>query len=182
MLRATGRYADAWFPALILRPKEYARGLEAVQTAASDAGRDPTCITPAVWQFVITGRSQQEVEETLSSEAAKAFALNVPAEMWASHGAQHPLGADFSGGQDLVPQTLDKETVLSYIKDVPVSMLKEALLTGTPGDVIDQAAEWRDHGLRYLVACNVSILQPSLRKSMASNAPFFKILRALKKL
>jgi phthiodiolone/phenolphthiodiolone dimycocerosates ketoreductase len=61
-------------------------------------------------------------------------------------------------------------------------MLKEAILTGTPGDVIDQAAEWRDHGLRYLVACNVSILQPSLRKSMASNAPFFKILRGLKKL
>jgi phthiodiolone/phenolphthiodiolone dimycocerosates ketoreductase len=48
--------------------------------------------------------------------------------------------------------------------------------------VIDQAAEWRDHGLRYLVACNVSILQPSLRKSLASNAPFFQILRGLKKL
>jgi phthiodiolone/phenolphthiodiolone dimycocerosates ketoreductase len=135
-----------------------------------------------VWLFVVTGRSQQEVEETLSSEAAKAFALNIPAEMWASHGVQHPLGDEFSGAQDLVPQTLDEQTVLSYIKDVPLSLLKEALLTGTPEDVIDQAAEWRDHGLRYLVVCNVSILQPNLRKSLASNAPFFQILRGLKKL
>src|SRR5882757_592280 len=121
MLRATGRYADAWFPALTLRPKDYARGLDAVKTAASDAGRDPTRITPAMWLFVITGRSQQKVEEILSSDAAKAFALNIPAEMWANHGVQHPLGDDFSGGQDLVPQTLDEPTVLSYIKDVPLS-------------------------------------------------------------
>ena len=182
MLRATGRYADAWFPAAVLRPKDYASGLEAVRMAASDAGRDPMSITPANWLFVVTGRSRDEVDDTLNSDAAKAFALNIPAEMWASHGVEHPLGEDFSGGQDLVPQTLDEQTVLSYARRVPVSLLKEALLTGTPEDVIDQAAEWRDHGLRYLVVCNVSILQPSLRKSLAASAPFFKILRGLKKL
>jgi phthiodiolone/phenolphthiodiolone dimycocerosates ketoreductase len=61
-------------------------------------------------------------------------------------------------------------------------MLKDVLLTGTPDDVIDQAAEWRDHGVRYLVASNVSHLQPKLGKSIASVAPFFRILRGLKKL
>jgi phthiodiolone/phenolphthiodiolone dimycocerosates ketoreductase len=182
MLRATGRYADAWFPGLVSGPKNYARGLEAVRTAASDAGRDPMSVTPANWLFVFTGRSRDEVDETLNSDAAKAFALNIPAEMWASHGAQHPLGEDFAGGQDLIPQTLDEQTVLSYTKRVPVSLLKEWLLTGTPEDVIDQAAELRDHGLRYLVVCNVSILQPSLRKGLAAGAPFFRILRGLKKL
>ena len=120
MLRATGRYADAWFPAAVLRPKDYARGLEAVRMAASDAGRDPMSITPANWLFVVTGRSRDEVDDTLNSDAAKAMALNTPAEMWASHGVEHPLGADFSGGQDLVPQTLDEQTVLSYARRVPV--------------------------------------------------------------
>ena len=182
MLRATGRYADAWMPGLLMRPGDYARGLAAVKTAASDAGRDPASVTPAVWLFVFTGRSRDEVEESLSSEFAKAFALNIPAEMWASHGVQHPLGDDFAGGQDLVPQTFDERTALSYVKDVPASLLKEALLTGTPADVIDQAAEWRDHGVRYLVVCNASILQPNLRTALASSAPLFKILRGLKKL
>jgi phthiodiolone/phenolphthiodiolone dimycocerosates ketoreductase len=161
---------------------DYARGLDAVKAAASDAGRDPAAVTPAAWLGVVTGRSRDEVEETLSSVAMKAMALNVPAEMWASHGVHHPLGDDFAGAQDLVPQALDEQTVLSYVKDVPVSLLKDGLLAGTPDEVVDQAAEWRDHGLRYLVVCNLSILQPNLRKGLASSAPFFKILRRLKKL
>lgn len=182
MLRATGRYADAWFPALTMRPKDYARGLETVRTAASDAGRDPMSITPAVWLFVVTGRSRDEVEETLNSDAAKAFALNFPADLWARHGVEHPLGHDFTGAQDFLPQQLAEQTVLSYARRAPVSLLEEALLFGPPEDVIAQAAEWRDHGLRYLVACNVSFLQPSLRKSLGSATPYFRILRGLKKL
>src|SRR6202045_54355 len=73
MLRATGRYADAWFPAATMRPKDYARGLDAVHSAASDAGRDPMSITPASWLFVVTGRSREEVDDTLNCDAAKAF-------------------------------------------------------------------------------------------------------------
>ena len=182
MLRATGRYADAWFPGLVSGPKDYASGLEAVQKAASDAGRDPSSITPALSIFVVTGRSRDDVEQTLSSDAAKAFALIIPGQMWADHGMQHPLGHDFTGAQDLIPQTLDERTVLSYIKNVPVSLLKDVLLAGTPDEVIDQAAQWRDHGVRYLVVNNLSHLQPTLRKGLASSAPFFKILRGLKKL
>lgn len=182
MLRATGRYADAWFPAATMRPKDYARGLAAVRNAASDAGRDPMSITPAVWLFVITGRSREQVDEALNSDAAKTFALNIPGELWASHGVEHPLGEHFAGAQDFLPQALDEQTVLSYARKVPVALLKDALLAGTPQAVIDQAAEWRNHGLRYLVVCNISILQPSLRKSLASSAPFLQILRGLKKL
>jgi phthiodiolone/phenolphthiodiolone dimycocerosates ketoreductase len=182
MLRATGRYADAWFPGLLSRPKDYASGLEAVQTGASNAGRDPSSITPALSVFVVTGRSRDEVEQAVNSDAAKAFALNFPGQMWADHGVQHPLGLDFAGAQDLLPQTLDEQTVLSYIKNVPVSLIKDAFLTGTPDEVIDQAAQWRDHGVRYLVVSNVSHLQPALGKGLATSAPFFKILRGLKKL
>lgn len=180
MLRATGRYADAWFPGMLSRPHEYARGLEAVRTAASNAGRDPSSVIPALSLFVVTGRSRDDVEQTLSSDAAKALALNLPGQMWADHGVQPPHGPDFAGA--VIPQTLDEQTVLSYIKDVPVSLLKDALLAGTPDEVIDQAAELRDHGVRYVVVSNVSILQSTVRKSLASVPPFFKILRGLKKL
>ncbi len=182
MLRATGRYADAWFPGLVSGPKDYASGLEAVRTAASDAGRAPASITPAISAFVVTGHSPDDIEQALDSAAAKAFALIIPGQMWANHGVRHPLGREFTGAQDLVPQTLDEQTVLSYTKDVPVSLLKDALLAGTPDEVVDQAAQWRDHGVRYLVVNNLSYLQPTFRKGLASSVPFFKILRGLKKL
>jgi phthiodiolone/phenolphthiodiolone dimycocerosates ketoreductase len=98
--------------------------------------------------FVITGRTRDDVAEAPDSDIAKSFALKASAEFWARHGVQHPLGAAFSGAQDLIPQTIDEQTVLSYTAQVPVSLMKEAFLTRTPDDVIDQAAQWRDHGLR----------------------------------
>jgi phthiodiolone/phenolphthiodiolone dimycocerosates ketoreductase len=166
----------------LARPQDYATGLEAVKTAASNAGRDPDSIIPALSLFVITGRRSDDVERTLASDAARTLALNIPAPMWADHGVPHPLGPDFAGAQDLIPQTLDEQTVLSYIRDVPRSLLQDALLAGTPSEVIDQAAELRDHGLRYLVVSNVSILQPSLGRGLQASAPFFRILRGLRKL
>ena len=72
--------------------------------------------------------------------------------------------------------------MLSYTAQVPVSLLKEAFLTGTPDDVIEQAAQWRDHGLRYAVVVNISTLQPSLRKGLAASIPMTAILRGLKRL
>ena len=56
MLRAVGRYGDGYFPAFPHTPQEYAERLEAVRAAASDAGRDPMAITPAIFLFTFAGR------------------------------------------------------------------------------------------------------------------------------
>lgn len=182
MLRAAGRYADAWFPGMVSRPEDYAQGLEAVRNAAADAGRDPESITPALSVYIATGRNGDDVAQILNSPAAKALALNLPGQLWAEHGLQHPCGDRFTGVQDLIPQTLDEQTVLSSTENVPAALLQHALLAGTPDEIINRAAELRDHGVRYLVANNVSVLQPKLAKAMASSLPFFAILRGLKRL
>src|SRR5882757_2936165 len=96
MLRIAGRYADAWVPFVLSRPTDYARALETVRTTASDAGRDPSSIVPAVVRTVVTGRHRDDVDEALDSVLVKVSALAAPAETWARHGVQHPLGTDFS--------------------------------------------------------------------------------------
>jgi len=182
MLRITGRYGDAWVPFVVSRPADYARSLEAVRAAASDAGRDPMSVIPALNRVVVTGRSRDDVDEALDSVIMKASALAAPAEAWARHGVEHPLGADFSGVQDLVPQLMDQETVLGYTARVPASLMKELMFNGTPDEVVEQMAEWRDHGLRYALIINGSPVNPRLRKTVAATAPFLKILRRLKSL
>jgi len=182
MLRATGRHADAWYPAFIFTPKEYAKGLELVREAASDAGRDPASVTPATMLAVMTGRTGDDVEEALDSEGARMYGLTSSAEVWARHGAEHPMGPDFKGLQDIAPQLLDERTALAYTAMVPRSLLREMYISGTPDEVVDQIAVWRDHGLRYLVVVNGSGAQRSLRKGMVSALPFGKIMRGLKKL
>ena len=61
-------------------------------------------------------------------------------------------------------------------------MVEELFAVGTPDEVIDQIAEFRDHGLRHLVLGNAGAIQPSLAKSAATTAPYVKVARALRKL
>jgi phthiodiolone/phenolphthiodiolone dimycocerosates ketoreductase len=182
MLRAAGRYGDAYFPGFAHRPVDYQQRLDVVRSAASDVGRDPMSIIPAIELFVVTGRNRDDVDEALDSELLRALALNVSDEVFASHGVQHPLGAGFAGAQDMLPHDMDEQTALSHVADVPSSMLREYLLNGTPDEVIEQAAHWRDSGVQYAVLANMSVLQRSLRKGLTSVGPFNKIVRGLKKL
>jgi phthiodiolone/phenolphthiodiolone dimycocerosates ketoreductase len=182
MLRATGRYADAWFPVGVLRPEQYADGLRQVQAAADNASRNPNSIISANSHFVLTGRSSGQIEDALESVLIRAFALNIPAWAWAEHGARHPLGEDFGGFQDILPQTFDEQTALAHAAAVPISLLRQFVLTGTPDEVIDRLAVWRDHGVSYPVLCNISVVQTKLSRGLAATLPFAQILRGIHKL
>jgi phthiodiolone/phenolphthiodiolone dimycocerosates ketoreductase len=181
MLRIAGRYADAYFPSFPHRPVDYKQRLDVVRSAASDAGRDPMSIIPAMNIFVVAGRTRDAVDEALDSEVLRAFGLNASDEVFARHGVEHPLGAGFSGGQDLLPHDMDEQTALSHAAAVPSSIMREMLLNGTPDEVIEQAAQWRDNGVRYLVLINASVMQRSLRKAFESIMPFAKVVRGVKK-
>nr|WP_234810699.1 LLM class flavin-dependent oxidoreductase [Mycolicibacterium fallax] len=182
MLRATGRYADAWFPVGIVSPEQYGEGLQKVREAADDANRDPQSITPANTQFVVTGRSSDEVDEALNSVLIRAFALNIPAWAWAEHGVQHPLGENFGGFQDILPQTFDEQSALAYAAAVPTSLIKQFVLTGTPDEVVDRISVWREHGVRYPVLINASSMQEKLSRGLKAALPFVQILRRIRKM
>ncbi|ORA22040.1 LLM class flavin-dependent oxidoreductase [Mycobacterium aquaticum] len=182
MLRAVGRYADGYFPAFPHTPKEYAQRLDALRSAASDAGRDPMAITPALWAMIVSGRNPDDVDEALDSEVTRAGALLASDEFYARHGAEHPLGVGFTGAQDILPQDWDEQTALSYIKKVPMSVLRAIYLCGTTDEIVDRAMEWRDNGVRYLVVANIGPLQRNLRKGLLSTVLFAQAVRKLKKL
>jgi phthiodiolone/phenolphthiodiolone dimycocerosates ketoreductase len=182
MLRATGRYADGWFPVGTVSPEQYASGLAEVHAAADDAKRDPHSIIAANTLFVVTGRSSGEVEDALESVPVRSLALIIPDWAWAKHGAQHPLGEGFGGFQDILPQTFTEQTALDHAAAAPISLLKQYLLTGTPDEVIDQLAVYREHGVRYPVLANVSAVQTKLSRGLYSALPFTKILRGIRKL
>ena len=61
-------------------------------------------------------------------------------------------------------------------------MIRDSALCGTPDEVIDQVAQWRDCGVRYMVLGNLGMLQRSLRKGLLSAQSFGRIVQGLKKL
>ena len=89
MLRATGRYADAWFPAAVFSPSDYAADLRRSGPRHRTQDEIPLAIGGAILFFTVTGRSRQEIDEALESTAMKTFALNAPAELWKRHGVSH---------------------------------------------------------------------------------------------
>lgn len=103
-------------------------------------------------------------------------------------GARHPRltllpsAQRGTGYQDLIPQILDEQAVLSHTSNVPLSLLKNACLQGTPDEIVALIAEWCDHGLSYPVLPNLSTLQPSLRRGLAAGNPFAKALGGIRKL
>ncbi|MCV7409646.1 photosystem I reaction center subunit VIII [Mycobacterium florentinum] len=182
MLRATGRYADGWLPIAIFGPKRYADSLLRVREAADDANRDPNSITAANTQLVMTGRSSAEVDEALDSVPARMYALLLPDSEWAEEGARHPMGQGFTGFQDILPQLLDEATAVAHVDAVPRALMRRCLLSGTPDEVLDQLATYRDHGLQYPVLMNMSAIQPKLGRGLSSALPFLKILRGIRRL
>jgi phthiodiolone/phenolphthiodiolone dimycocerosates ketoreductase len=135
-----------------------------------------------MWLTVLTGRSRDEVDEALDSEVVRAGGLLASDEFFAEHGAQHPMGAGFRGAQDLLPQDIDEQTALSYAKAVPDRVIRAMMLNGTPDEIVEQAAAWRDHGVRYAVLMNASPMQRSLRRGVAAMPAFASVVRRLKRL
>ncbi|MBV8346438.1 MAG: hypothetical protein JOZ49_02560 [Mycolicibacterium sp.] len=132
--------------------------------------------------MVVTGASCGAVEEAPNFPVLKSLSLTASDEVFARYGARHPLGEGFSGSQDLVPHAIDEQTALSHAAQVPPPVVREVFLSGTADEVIEQAAQWRDSGARYVVVAELSSLQRSLRKGLAATMPFAKILRGLKQL
>jgi phthiodiolone/phenolphthiodiolone dimycocerosates ketoreductase len=182
MRRIAARYADTWFPGVTMDASEYGEHLAGIRDAAADAGRDPHAIGAAKYFFVVTARSADVVEEILQAPVVKSYALCAPSEYWARHGAEHPLGPGFAGVQDLLPQTMDEQTALNYVRQVPASLIRNFVLAGTPSEILDQLAEWRDHGMTYPVLLNMGLLQPSLPVGLLSNVAYTQLLRGIRKL
>lgn len=181
MLGITGRLGDAWFPAWPQSPEVYGRRLESVRLAASDAGRDPGSILGAGWFFVFTAATASMVEEVLESTGARLCALTAPSEVWDAHGTHHPLGANFSGLQDLLPQLIDEDTALEYARQVPTGLLRSIALCGTASAVAEQLAEYRRHGLAYPVLTNTS-LYFHLRLGLTAVPAMAKLMRTLRRM
>jgi phthiodiolone/phenolphthiodiolone dimycocerosates ketoreductase len=176
------RYADAWFPGVTMDASEYGEHLTGIRNAAADAGRDPHALKAAKYFFVVTAHSASVVDEILEAPAVKSYALCAPSDYWARHGAEHPLGPGFSGVHDLLPQTMDEETALDHTRRVPASLIRNFVLAGTPSEILEQLAEWRDQGMAYPVLLNMGLLQPSLPTGVLTTVSYAQVLRGIRKL
>ena len=180
MLRLTGEHGDGWYPTLPMTPAEFEAKLAVVRAAAVAVGRDPQAITPGWQAFVVVGRTERSARAMLDSRPVRFTALLADHALWRRFGVEHPFGNRFRGMIDFIPERYSRAQLDAAMESVPVDALAEVVLWGTPSQLKARLGEFRDAGLRHLVAQPASAMI-SRRDAAYALAAIVRIGRHLKK-
>ncbi len=158
MLSLVGRFGDGWYPTLPYTPGAYADSLALVRTAAVEAGRDPATIVPAWSAIAVLGKTERDARRLLDTPYMRFMSLLAPDEVWQRHGETHPLGEGFAGLVAFVPQWHTEAEIRAARAAVPVDLVADTVLWGTPDAVLSRLRDFVDAGLRHLVLNPASAL------------------------
>jgi phthiodiolone/phenolphthiodiolone dimycocerosates ketoreductase len=158
MLRLTGQTADGWVP-IATDPEDYARMWGVVTSAAQAAGRDPAAITPALYARIVVADSMEAAHRAIDDSLLMRFiALTRPAEAFQRHGGDHPLGPGAFGLTSLLPTRYDEVAALDLARSVPLPVVRETVIHGTPDDIAASIGRFVDAGARHVQLTNMTPL------------------------
>lgn len=153
MLELTGKYGDGWIPTN-LSLEEYSDKLNKIKKKMTTEGRDPSDLTPALYASIIIENSESSCLDTMDSPIFKAGSLALPSQVFERHGVSHPLGNDLRGLIDYIPSKLLRKEVMQAIDEVPIDVVKERYLYGSPEDIIGELEKYISKGLEHVIFWN----------------------------
>ncbi len=153
MCRLVGRYGDGWLP-FSVDLKTYEDRLQLIEEEAKKAGRDFDKITKGLYMSIIIDRDHDECLKVMDTPSIKAKALSTPAYVFEKYGLEHPFGKDFYGITDFVPSRISKKEVFDAMDKIPLDVIQETYLWGTPDEIIEKLEKFADLGLDHLVLWN----------------------------
>lgn len=180
MLRLTGQFGDGWYPTFPMSPADYATSLAKIRQAAKTVGRDGRLIVPGAQMLMVVGRTESEARKYLDSKIMRFLALLAPAYLWRKNGFDHPFGEDFRGLIDFIPAEYPVDQIEAALTSVPVDVVADHVLWGTPGMVREQLEDYVDAGLRHIVLGPASAAI-SRRSAIYSVQAVFSILSRVRR-
>ena len=168
-LALAGEHGDGWLP-LATDPEEYARMLGLVRAASAAAGRPEGAVTAGLYARIVVAHSRTEAVAAIDRSLLLRFiALTRPSEAFEAHGAEHPLGHGAFGLTSFLPTSHGREEALRLAEAVPLAVLRDTVIHGTPDDVATSIGAFVDRGARHVQLTNVTPLaDPAL--AVASEA------------
>jgi phthiodiolone/phenolphthiodiolone dimycocerosates ketoreductase len=158
MLMLAGRYADGWLPSELMSPDEYSRRLAVVRSAAIAADRDPDGIVASGGVPIVVAESDGAAHELLRAKPIQFLALHAGADKWRKHRVAHPFGEDYRGLVELLPHRLTRAEVDRAMAGIPIELVAEQALVGSPETVLKRINELVNAGLRHPMLIPASAL------------------------
>ena len=159
MLGLTGHFADGWYPTQKMSPDEYRQKLGMIRAAAAEAGRPVDRFEPALQIQVAIGPGRQKtLERLMKVKPVTAMGLLIPGAVWKKHGLRHPLGEEFEGFPDIVPNAVPATALAEAERVVTKELISEALFAGTVDEIVAGVKPLVAAGLRHVIMWNVGPL------------------------
>ncbi|MDW8041980.1 MAG: LLM class flavin-dependent oxidoreductase [Nitrososphaerota archaeon] len=144
-LRLVGELGDGWIP-IAGEPKDYARKLQFVRQVASDAGRNPEEIVPALFAYVGVAVERAALERKFLLPVKALYLTTTVPELnvW-----KHvPLNREM--GERILFEAQKLDVKLDELVDRRVAVI------GTPRECVDLLQEYVNAGARYLILAPLS--------------------------
>jgi phthiodiolone/phenolphthiodiolone dimycocerosates ketoreductase len=181
MLGLTGRFGDGWYPTMKMGATDYAEKLSRIRAAAREARRPIDRFEPALQIQLALGRDRRSVLDALARlPAGGALAMLLPGPLWTRHGLRHPLGDDFEGFPEFVPEEVTPAQIETARRQVTPELIGDGVFAGSVRDVVDELRPLLAAGLRHVVIWNVGPLVSGA--SPADLARLALLVRRLRKL
>jgi phthiodiolone/phenolphthiodiolone dimycocerosates ketoreductase len=158
MLRITGRYADGWIPSLPMSPQDYGARLGVVRAAAEEAGRDPAAIVAAFHTYILPAVDHETAHRMLASPLAGALALVGSSWQWEHSGRTHPLGKNFEGLRDYVPEWYTQEEMRAAVAQYDPEVFHDFLAHGSAEEIVASIEPYIEAGMTHPILANLAPL------------------------
>ena len=181
MLRLCGQYGDGWLPAWQMSPQEYGDRRATIAGHADRAERPlPTC---GMLAACILGESQQQLDELYESDpAAKFLTIWLSGERWREVGLEHPAGPESQGLVDVIVHEMDGDLLEQRTSQVPMELVRQENFMGTTDSLLETFAEYRDHGLEYILLTNATGMAGGIPEAEKRMPDFLRLAEGLRKL
>jgi phthiodiolone/phenolphthiodiolone dimycocerosates ketoreductase len=109
-----------------------------------------------------------------------AMGLLMPGAVWKKHGLRHPLGENFEGFADIVPNAVPPAAFAEAERAVTPELVAEGLCAGSVDEIVEEVKPLVGAGLRHVVMWNVGPLATG--GSPADLVRQARLIRRLRKL
>ena len=156
MLRLAGRHGDGWYPTYRMSPADYQERLRQIYAAGVAAGRSMANFEPALQIGLAIGKNRATVlEQVVKAPISGAMGLLLSGALWKQHGLQHPLGEDYEGFPDLLPENITLEQVMESHRLMTPELVGDSVFAGNLDEVVTAIRSLVEVGVRHVVLWNL---------------------------
>jgi phthiodiolone/phenolphthiodiolone dimycocerosates ketoreductase len=175
MREIAAQNADGWLP-MYLTPMEYGDMLREIRQRRATLGIERP-MEAAFYGFVVLAESREQCLEYFESPIYRCLGLLAPPEVYHARRLEHPLGEGRYGIVDFVPSGLSERDALDLLERVPPEVVGDAVMFGSPDDVLAELSRFAEAGCEHVVLGNVSFLT-DLDNARPSYQAFDELIRS----